>query len=203
METATKTDLSWMAEFCDKESHFEMLAAPLRLERDGKVFAWASDGRTAVMLESESDFKVPSAITAKKIFGLIDREFKLVAQSTFDKVKEWSGEQYKPTIVECHHCIGDGEHECHCGYEHECGFCGGEGTVEELPERRHGFVEKVPFDRDLTAKIVQRFSGPCDVLLHAGNKGGTSMLMLRGAGWIALQAALDGSQADKPGPTFP
>ena len=33
---------------------------------------------------------------------------------------------------ECSKCDGDGETECqHCGSVAECGYCGGEGSVEE------------------------------------------------------------------------
>lgn len=97
--------------------------------RDG--YDAATDGRSIVAIRVGRN---ESAESGPKIAGFAS-PFPPAMRSTVAHLQAWAGEPRRATSAPCSRtetcdeCRGTKSHECSCGDEHDCGECGGEGTV--------------------------------------------------------------------------
>ena len=99
-------------------------------------FRYATDGKLAVRVpadgEPDADYKIKLPRKIGELFKPAAVEWLLWPAVEVCGNCNGSG----VVLGDCDMCSGTGDHECSCGDKHECGYCEGDGKVDDLCDCR-------------------------------------------------------------------
>jgi hypothetical protein len=183
--------IDWLEDLAARSSR-KSTQTPLVLSWAGSDWTAATDGRLLVLLQGQGDYPPLSSVTLSDRPGdetlcrlLSEAQAAPVLWSgTVGMLQSWCGPR-ETTTRHCHTCEGSGRHECDCGHEHKCGWCGGEGTILDVPQR-YGTVQDVVFDRNYLALALDRLPEADGCTLALAECSGGRMLYLAAMFWRVL-----------------